>query len=143
MRAFWVTSLVLVACSQTSSANTADAGDICNPPLSPIERARLCRLPAIPATGLCEPTVGRGLGTYVLCAVAPDGTMFVLGTSSDAELRAPGWTFGPYDWVGSIYKLPRLSQEDERVCQKIAFVPTPATIPACSDVDASVDGPAD
>lgn len=134
------TTLSLAACasspSQSSAAASSKGSDaagaaICPTPAYAITTAGACRAPVETSAPFCE-TPGLGQGLYVLCAVSPAGQMFVFGASGTATLSSDdGWTFGPSDWVPSIFELAPLSGTDAALCHEIAITISPETVPTC------------
>jgi hypothetical protein len=86
--------LAWVGCS--SASDSADAAADCGPhEVQRFDESTRCSRPAT-VSGLCERSLRKNSATVEqVCAVAPDGTMFIVSAGGDTFLSGQGWTFGP------------------------------------------------
>jgi hypothetical protein len=132
--------LAALAGACRSSPNPNAIG--CDPVLSTYDPVHLCRGEPQLADGLCISNAAvSAKGDYVLCALSPAGTMFLLNAVDTEQLQGSGWTFGPQTWAESIFKLPLISDEYEPACEKATANPIIEGIPGCGTEGGATDAP--
>ncbi|CAN5699063.1 hypothetical protein BH11MYX4_BH11MYX4_50410 [soil metagenome] len=102
--------------STSSGASDAGAG-ACSPLWPRLDPNRGCLLPPAVAEGLCVNDATNVQAQYVLCAVSPDGLIFVKTVTGEATLGGVGWTFAPDNVIVVRQGLPRATGAAARECE--------------------------
>ena len=110
------------------------------PPQRPFDATHLCFRDLQPISGLCitRPPPPNSTGLESVCAVDPNGHLFLIATTTDGQLSGTGWAFGARAAPDVSKNSDTLSPADEQRCtqaQRASGSSLSATS-VCSDADA-------